>query len=221
MDIVLYCQTEGDARFACARAGCQDCMAALLREHKGLISLMLRKQCAGQAEWADLNQIGRMALWYAITHFDLNRGIRFSTFACLVIQHWVWAEVARVSRKAGWLETLPHQDQVDEVNRAWELAQLREALEEGLEELSARQRLVIERHYGWDGSNPQKMDEIGEELGVSGGRVSQIHMEALMLLRRPGLSIQLRSLCERHSREEYRVSLRKNWAWQRMYRGRK
>jgi len=53
VEIVLYCQTEGRGRFACAQAGCQDCLNALLREHEKLVHFVIGRQRLGQAEWAE------------------------------------------------------------------------------------------------------------------------------------------------------------------------
>ena len=220
MDIVLYCQTQGRERFACAQAGCQDCMAALLREHRGLVSYVMRRQRVWLEDWADLTQAGQIGLWQAIRDYDIDRGIRFSTFAYLVIKHRLFREVELASRPAGWLEAPPHQDQIGELNTEWQRAQLRAALEESLAVLPEPKRKVVELHWGWDGSAPQSFTQIGRDWHLSRQRIYQIHSEAMILLRSPGISLCLRSLEERHSREEYRKALRKNWKWQRRYRGR-
>jgi DNA-directed RNA polymerase sigma subunit (sigma70/sigma32) len=102
----------------------------------------------------------------------------------------------------------------------WQNAQIHEALEEGLSELSEREHLVLSLHYGWDGRPPQSFAEIGEALGLTRQRMHQIHNEALLLLRVPALSIRLRSIYERGSRSDYRQALRQNQEWQHKYRRR-
>ena len=102
----------------------------------------------------------------------------------------------------------------------WQNAQIHEALEEGLSELSEREHLVLSLHYGWDGRPPQTFAEIGETLGLTRQRMHQIHNEALLLLRVPALSIRLRSIYERGSRSDYRQALRQNQEWQHKYRRR-
>ena len=220
MEIVLYCQTEGKGRFTCAQAGCQDCLNALLREHEKLVHFVIGRQRLGQAEWAELAQVGLIALWYAIEHYDVERGTRFSTYAYRIIQHRLWYAIACASRAAGWLEAPPHQDRIGELNAEWQCAQLRAVLEESLAGLPEQHRQVLELHWGWDGQAPQTFTQIGQDWQLSRQRIQQIHTEALILLRTPGLSIQLRSLSERHNREAYRAALQKNWKWQRRYRGR-
>jgi RNA polymerase nonessential primary-like sigma factor len=61
-----------------------------------------------------------------------------------------------------------------------------------LDELSERQRLVIERRYGLNGCDVATLEHLARELGVTRERVRQIQAEALeklrARLRRKGLS---------------------------------
>ncbi|CAB1368474.1 RNA polymerase sigma factor RpoS [Denitratisoma oestradiolicum] len=60
-----------------------------------------------------------------------------------------------------------------------------EGLMEGwIEELSERQRMVIERRYGLNGQELSTLENIALEMGVTRERVRQIQMEALQSLRR-------------------------------------
>jgi DNA-directed RNA polymerase sigma subunit (sigma70/sigma32) len=93
-------------------------------------------------------------------------------------------------------------------------------LEESLAGLPEQERRVLELHWGWDGQAPQTFTQIGQDWRLSRQRIHQIHTEALILLRTPGLSIRLRSLSECHNRKAYRAALQKNWKWQRSYRRR-
>jgi DNA-directed RNA polymerase sigma subunit (sigma70/sigma32) len=69
--------------------------------------------------------------------------------------------------------------------------------------LPERQAEVIRRHYGLKGLARQTLAEIGGGWGVSRQRVYQIEEAALVWLRQPGHSQELRSLLERHSQVEY------------------
>ncbi len=46
--IVSYCPSKGAARFVCAQAGCRECVESLLREHSGLVWLMVSQAMVGQ-----------------------------------------------------------------------------------------------------------------------------------------------------------------------------
>jgi RNA polymerase nonessential primary-like sigma factor len=60
-----------------------------------------------------------------------------------------------------------------------------EGLMEGwVDELSERQRQVIERRYGLNGQEMDTLENIASEMGVTRERVRQIQMEALQSLRR-------------------------------------
>ena len=221
MTIVLYCPSTGETRFACAQTGCPVCMESLLREHSGLVWLMVTRQGRGKAEYADLFQEGRIGLWRAILHYEVGRGAAFSSYACVVIRHQVW-EAVRHSRKAeGWLEEQRTGDSLEVLLRVWQQEQIQEAVGEELEVLPEPLRQVIELHYGLSGAAPQNLSEIGRAWGLSRERIRQLHNQALALLRLPALSIHLRSICERQDRIHYRQALRQNQIWPRKLRGRR
>jgi RNA polymerase sigma factor (sigma-70 family) len=216
MTILPYCEAED--RLACAQAGYDDCLKSLLRENRGLIWAVVSAQWVGYSNYADLKQEARIGFWQAVKRFDPQRGVRFSSFAWLVMRHRIWTAVAAVTKAESWQEEPPGQDQMEELVSKWQSAQVREALEEGLDQLSDRQRLLMVQHYGWGGCASQNLSEIGRAWGLSRERIRQIRNDALVLLRIPALSIRLRSICERQSREDYRQALRQNQNWLRKQR---
>jgi RNA polymerase sigma factor (sigma-70 family) len=223
LNIVSYCKTQGAERLMCAQAGCEECMNAMLHENKNLIWAVLRAQVYGEADPDDLVQEGWIGLWRAVQCYDPERGVRFSTFAWQGIRYRIWNAVKKVWRVERWQEIEgPYAEAADaRVVTDWQEAQIHEALEEGLAELSERERQVLSLHYGWDGYPPQTFAEISQAIGLTRQRAHQIHNEGLSLLRAPALSIRLRSLCQRGSRGDYRQALRQNREWQRTFRGRK
>jgi RNA polymerase nonessential primary-like sigma factor len=64
-----------------------------------------------------------------------------------------------------------------------------------LMELSDRQCEVLSRRFGILGQNPHKIEQVGEEIGLTRERVRQIQVEALQrlkdILTRQGLSMDL------------------------------
>jgi RNA polymerase sigma factor (sigma-70 family) len=195
----------------------------LLRENRNLILAVIHVQYMGQVDDADLEQEGWIGFWQAIKWYNAGRGARFSTFAWLVIRQRIWRAVRRASSVERWQESDgPYSEAADaQVITNWQNTQIHEALEEGLAELSERERRVLSLRYGWDGSPPQTFAEISQTLGLTRQRMHQIHNEALSLLRAPALSIRLRSLCQRGSRGDYRQAMRQNREWQRTFRRRK
>ncbi|MHB0877539.1 MAG: sigma-70 family RNA polymerase sigma factor [Anaerolineae bacterium] len=61
-----------------------------------------------------------------------------------------------------------------------------------LEELSERERIVLEMRFGLNGSAPRTLEDIGDVMGISRERVRQIEAKALRKLRQPSRSNRLR-----------------------------
>ncbi|MGZ6623934.1 MAG: sigma-70 family RNA polymerase sigma factor, partial [Solirubrobacteraceae bacterium] len=58
----------------------------------------------------------------------------------------------------------------------------KEALREALENLSYRERRVLELRYGLDGEHPRSLDEVGRTFNVTRERVRQIENQSLKKL---------------------------------------
>jgi hypothetical protein len=74
--------------------------------------------------------------------------------------------------------------------------------------------------YGLGGSQGSLYREIGEQLGLSGERVRQLHREALVWLRHPPHSHVLRSLLGRHRVADYEWAEAEAQDWLRQRGGR-
>lgn len=220
MAIVLDCGCKGEARFGCAQAGCGECMRILMREHSGLLYRMVNRLAQGKMECADLFQEGRIGLWQAIVHYEVKRGVAFSTYACVIIQRQLWQAVRRAQKAEGWQEKEKYEGDLDRLVRVWQQEQIHQALEAELEVLPEHLREVIELHYGLLGGVPQNLAQIGRAWGLCRERIRQLNEEALGLLRLPALSIRLRGLCERGERRHYRETLRRQQRRQHQLRRR-
>lgn len=231
MCIVHPLEVESPAAFECAQAGCEQCTEALLRRHEKLVHAVLRRQWRGEAAIADLLQEGRIGLWQAILHFDPHRGYAFSTYAWYAIQHKIRRAVrrecrhkelveARAERESLW----PKPEQLNPVYVAeetlwWErvcatLAEMVAQLPEPLEE-------VVVVYYGLDGGPPCTFATLGSCYGVTGEMARVWRNEALLQLRMPLYSAQLRELCEQDSRQAYARGQALNAAWLGRWRRRK
>jgi DNA-directed RNA polymerase sigma subunit (sigma70/sigma32) len=69
--------------------------------------------------------------------------------------------------------------------------------------LPERLQQVIIGRYGLTGQEGQTLPALGVKLGVCGERVRQLQVEALVWLRHPAHSQELRTLLRRHSQQEY------------------
>lgn len=219
MSIVQQESAGHAATFACAQAGCRECLDGLLKKHAKLVVTIVLQQWPGEADYADLMQEGRIGLWRAIEGFDPERGNAFSSYAAKAIRHKVWQAVERSLRAHGWQERADAEDRLSEIVMNWQAEQVRAALQEEMACLPKRIERILEMAYGLNGEAPHSLAAIGRQIGLTRERVRQLHNEGLVLLRMPSLSLRLRGLYEREDRRSYRQSLESNAAWVGRRRG--
>ena len=220
MAILTGCHSSGVARFACAQAGCPECLEALIREHERLVGYIVWQVGKGVMEYADLMQEGRIGLWQAIQQYDPARGRSFGSYAWVAIEWRVWSATENSDQEQNdeaeaWLEM------VDEIEEEWWRRQVRQALVEAVGRLPARLERLIRLEYGLDGQGWHSLAAIGRLWGISRERVRQLHDDALARLRLPAWSMQIRSLCEQDSRPAYLLARSLNRTWQRRQRRRR
>ena len=202
--------------FACAQRGCRACQDTLVREHSGLIHTLLRRVGQAGIPYAELVQEGRLALWRAVLGFDPARGVRFATYGGRVVERALWAAVRRARRETEVL--LPAVGQPEPWARLSQEPEVRAALLAALGDLPQRLRAVVTQLYGLDGGAGCTQAALGRAWGISGERVRQLHVQALVHLRHPGLNTALYQACTQDSREVYQQALQRNRAWQRRQR---
>jgi len=202
--------------FSCAQGGCHACQDALVRAHSGLIHSILRRVEHAGLPYAELVQAGRVALWRAVLCFDPCRGVQFTTYGGLAVERALWAAV----REARQVRDVPAP--LGAVPEPWRrLSQQPEvgaALRAAVTQLPERLRTVVTTLYGLEGQAPCTQAALGRAWGLSGERIRQLHVQALVSLRQPGLNAALYQLCEQDSRTAYLQALRHNRAWQQRRR---
>jgi len=213
--------------FRQAQAGCRDSLARLMAAHEGLVHAVVRKQVLGILPFIEALQAGRIGLWRAILHFDPQRGTAFSTYAWTCIMHRVWREVklaeraqAQAAQHLSLTATASWALQGGDPAHDWEAFAIYSALWGLISRLPERLRHVVLARYELTGQRPVFYAEIGAALGVSGERARQLHTEALIWLRQPGHSQQLRSLLGRHALADYEAVEAETQAWLRWRGGR-
>jgi RNA polymerase sigma factor (sigma-70 family) len=222
MNILTCNHTKQGTIFICAQAGCQECMTYLMEEHIGLIHACIQYAEIGGVPYGEAVEEGRIGLWRAILRYDPSREAAFSTFAWRRIWGCIWRYTQRFSQKGEALEEEPYEACSFELaEEAWQQAQISLALREALELLPEQLREVLGQAYGLGGEPPMKLAEIGRQKGLTRERIRQLRNEGLALLRLPALSLGLRGVCERDSRQAYRQARQMSDAWLRSRRGRK
>lgn len=211
--------------FEQAQGGCEASLNLLLERHEPLVKYAAKRQNLGDLPFEEAVQAGRLGLWQAILGFDPRQGYQFATYAYPAIVHQVWQAVKAhcVANKSAhatreWAvffqhwETGPAQRQAEREVQA--------SLQELVGCLPERLQQVIVGRYGLDGQTSQTLPELGEKLGISGERVRQLQVEALVWLRHPAHSQELRALLRRHSQREYEWAEELAQAWLRRRGGR-
>jgi RNA polymerase nonessential primary-like sigma factor len=103
------------------------------------------------------------------------------------------AELFRVSERVGSLDAaieageralIGHIQETEEASGSANAAISSERLGRWIVELGERQRLVLQRRFGLDGTPVQSLAEIGRDLGISRERARQIQEEGLRRLRK-------------------------------------
>jgi RNA polymerase primary sigma factor len=189
-----------------AQAGCHQSVNLLMSQHKGLVYAVVRQQALGELPYDEALQAGRTGLWRAILKYDPERGTAFSTYAWTAIMHSVWAAV-KEARKEEEETTLPLPsdlpDKKQEPASRWERQALAALTRQAITQLPTRLQFVLKARYGWGGEAPATFRQIGEQLGISRQRAQQLHQEALLRLRQPAFSYQLRTWLGKHTTAEY------------------
>jgi RNA polymerase sigma factor (sigma-70 family) len=209
-----------------ARGGCQDSLDLLMARHAGLVVHVVSRQNLGGLPFEEAVQEGRIALWRALGGYDPRKGYQFSTYAYTVIVHQIWKAVKdhcetnrREHALREWVvffrhwEAGPAQQQAER-----ELKTCLHALVAGLPE---RLQRVVRVRNELGGEERRTLAELGDEMGLSGERVRQLEVDALVWLRHPAHSQELRELLGRHSLQEYEWAEEVAQAWLRRRGGRR
>lgn len=216
--------STGAALFRQAQAGCRDSLARLMAEHEGLVHAVVRKQVLGCLPFAEALQAGRIGLWQALLGYNPQRGTAFSTYAWTSIMHQVWREVKLAERAhSERTEQMPldrdscfaSPKACSNPAQAWEASLVYSALWDLVARLPERLRTVILARYGLTGQPRAFYTQIGASLDLSAERARQLHTEALIWLRQPAHSQQLRSLLGRHTLADYEAVEAETQHWLR------
>ncbi|HEX9595885.1 MAG TPA: sigma-70 family RNA polymerase sigma factor [Anaerolineales bacterium] len=212
--------------FEQAQAGNQESVNLLLMRHERLVHYVIRDQQLWGLPYEEAAQAGRQGLWRAILRYDPQRGTPFASYAYRAIMHHVWAAVqanlAAMRREVsiGELRLYAYREGHDpaEVSR-WE--EVRLSLRALVGRLSSRLRFVIVARYGLDGQEEQTLQALGEQMGCTGEWVRRLQCEALVWLRQPAHSQELRELLSCHTQVQYELAEALAKVWLRRRGGRR
>ena len=194
-----------------AQRGCSESLDELMGRHEGLVRVIVQRQWLLNLPHEEALQAGRAGLWRAILGYDPRRGTTFATYAYPAIMRYVWAAVKAEKRRKkreiapGILVVYCYRT---EPEAGWQKEQqeIGDSLRALVKRLPKRLREVIQAYYGLEGEEPQTLQAIGEEMGVTREWVRQLRNRGLVWLRQPAHSQELRSLLARHNQWQYELA---------------
>lgn len=163
----------------------------LTRRNLRLVVSIARKYVRPGMNLFELVSDGNVALMRATEKFDYSRGFKFSTYATWAIRRMfarsIPAEQTLLSRYRSGTEML-FADRRHEGSSLYEQERTNERQRDYLQRifktLDRRERTILSNRFGLKrGTEPQTLEQIGNELGVSKERIRQIERRALEKLR--------------------------------------
>jgi RNA polymerase primary sigma factor len=165
----------------------------LTRTNLALVLAMAKRTRLGDVDFAEVVSEGNMALLRAVDKFSIDRGFKFSTYACRAILKAFSRTAMKASKhrtrfpvefepdleKSDWADT--RRDEVEDDC----LDELKAIVDRNLADLSSVEETVIRRRFNWEQEqdSPLTLEEVGQIIGVTKERVRQIQNKALLKIR--------------------------------------
>ncbi|HEX4124461.1 MAG TPA: sigma-70 family RNA polymerase sigma factor [Tepidisphaeraceae bacterium] len=165
----------------------------LVRTNLALVLAMAKRTRLGDVDFAEIVSEGNMALIRAVDKFNVDRGFKFSTYACRAILKAFSRTALKSSRHrtrfpVEFEPDMERSDWADKRRDAVEedcLDELRAIVDRNLADLSSVEETVIRRRFNWqqDEESSLTLEEVGQIIGVTKERVRQIQNKALAKIR--------------------------------------
>lgn len=161
----------------------------LVRTNLALVLAMAKRVRLGDVDFAEVVSEGNMALIRAVDKFNVERGFKFSTYACRAILK-AFSRTALKSNR--YRNRFPVEFEPDLEKSDWDdrkrdaveedcIDELKTIVDRNLADLSNVEQTVIRRRFNWQEAEaqPLTLEEVGKIIGVTKERVRQIQNKAL------------------------------------------
>jgi RNA polymerase primary sigma factor len=166
----------------------------LVRTNLALVLAMAKRTRLGDVDFAEIVSEGNMALIRAVDKFSVDRGFKFSTYACRAILKAFSRTAMKHNRHRTRfpVEFEPDYEQSDWVDKKRDVVEedcideLKQIVDRNLADLSDTEQTVIRRRFNWQQQeeSPLTLEEVGKIIGVTKERVRQIQNKALAKIRK-------------------------------------
>jgi len=165
----------------------------LVRTNLALVLAMAKRAHLGEMDYAEVVSEGNMALLRAVDKFSVDRGFKFSTYACRAIIKALGRVASKAAKhrarypvefdadfvKSDWADRRRDQIQDDCID------ELKAIVDRNLADLTSVEQTVIHHRFNWEQieAPPLTLQEVGDIIGVTKERVRQIQNKALGKIR--------------------------------------
>jgi len=165
----------------------------LVRTNLALVLAMAKRTRLGDVDFAEIVSEGNMALMRAVEKFNVDKGFKFSTYACRAILK----AFSRTAMKSNRYKTRfpvefePEMEKSDWSDRKRDdveedcIDELKQIVDRNLADLSDTEQTVIRRRFNWQQQedSPLTLEEVGKIIGVTKERVRQIQNKAMLKIK--------------------------------------
>lgn len=174
----------------------------LIVHNLGLIhfTIVENKYATNDDEMDELFSIGTFPLIKAIETFDINRGVKFSTYACTCIRNFLGNYIRDQKKKSKIIIQsidkfyYPYDNGVpvslhnilhdySDITENFDNKEVKEGIQNAIKTLTSTENVVITSLYGFDG-NIKSSNKIAEDLGVTRSYVNMVNNEGIRKIKK-------------------------------------
>mgnify|MGYP001623889649 FL=1 len=173
----------------------------LIEHNLRLVVHIAKKYTTNEQELEDFTSIGTIGLIKAIDSFKDNKGFKISTYASRCIENEILMYIRTSKKQKAEISmnqvigtdkdgndmelidtlVLKEKDAVDDIHDKTVLKQVLEFIDK---KLNKREKYIMNKRYGLDGSNSMTQQELADELGISRSYVSRIETKVQKMLKK-------------------------------------
>lgn len=181
--------------------GDKEARNVLIEHNLRLVVHIAKKYTNNEQDLEDYTSIGIIGLIKAIDSFKDNKGFKISTYASRCIENEILMHI-RTSKKQKseisinqvigtdkdgndmeLIETLELKEK-DTIDNIYDKTILNQVLEYIENNLKGREKYIMNKRYGLDGSKSKTQQELANELGISRSYVSRIETKVQKMLKK-------------------------------------